>query len=559
MPRNASGTSTLVAGNPVATNTIIESDWANTTMADLNNEMTDSLSRSGKGGMTAQFRAVNGSAPTPAISFSDFPQSGMYAFSENDIRMSVAGVDRFRWLQANALPQTWDSGGSTWLDVGGGGVIWTQMDVAPATAAISTGYVTLGGQTIAMPANPPTGFSVAFADKADDWDATNYLTITGNGNTFSQDSSGTYILDLKGAFAQFSYLEGQWQIVNFGRLSDAYGFDGNDFERKDQAYQKNKIINGGMQIYQRGIVDLTNNVFAYGGADRYVNIPTGFTTFTGTARRGGNPATGGGLANGGLSASGYVHIINVTAVTGTGSLVVEYRIEAEDAILLANREQTFSCTTYASTGMAAGASINTFKPNAKDDWSAVTLLPFEKVGTAPTTTRLLESVTFTPTTADVENGFGIRLTFTGVTTIGDCQTGDWQLTESAEVLPWRSAGASLAEELAMCQRYYEKSYQQSQFAGAAVSSGVFGWTGRTGGTQSFNLGFAVTKRTTPLITFYSSTTGTPNTARNDTKAADTTISGGLYTGESGTAGAVIGDAATGGNILKAQWTANAEL
>ena len=111
----------------------------------------------------------------------------------------------------------------------------------------------------------------------------------------------------------------------------------------------------------------------------------------------------------------------------------------------------------------------------------------------------------------------------------------------------------------MCQRYYEKSYQQSQFAGAAVSSGVFGWTGRTGGTQSFNLGFAVTKRTTPLITFYSSTTGTPNTARNDSKAADVTMSGGLYTGESGTGGAVMGDTAAGGNILKAQWTADAEL
>ena len=73
---------------------------------------------------------------------------------------------------------------------------------------------------------------MAFADKADDWDATNYLTLTGNGNTFSQDSSGTYILDLKGAFAQFSYVEGQWQIVNFGRLSDAYGIDYDNIMQK---------------------------------------------------------------------------------------------------------------------------------------------------------------------------------------------------------------------------------------------------------------------------------------------------------------------------------------
>jgi len=353
---------------------------------------------------------------------------------------------------------------------------------------ISTGYVTLGGQTIAMPANPPTGFSVAFADKADDWDATNYLTITGNGNTFSQDSSGTYILDLKGAFAQFSFLEGQWQIVNFGRLSDAYGFDGNEFERKDQAYQKNKIINGGMRISQRGIVDLTNNVLAYGGADRFANVATGFTTFEGTARRGGNTTTGGGLANGGLSATGYVHLINVTAVTGTGDLVFEYRIEAADAILLANREITFSGTTYANNGMATGAAINTLKPNSIDDWSAASVLSYQKTLATPTTTRLLESLTFTPTTADVENGFAIRVTFTGVTTTGDCQIGDWQLTESAEVLPWRSAGASVAEELAMCQRYYSQSDLDAILTQYA-----------TGG-QSTQLYFPATMRVVPTMT-----------------------------------------------------------
>ena len=268
MPRNSSGTYNLVAGNPVITGTIIQSDWANTTMPDIGNELTDSLSRSGKGGMTAPLSLLQGSAASPAMTFGSFPQSGMYAATANDIRMSVAGVDRFRWLNANALPQTWDSDGGVWLDVGGGGVIWSEVDVLPNPVMISNGYTTLGGQTAVFPPNPPAGFSIAFADKADNWSATNFLTLDGNGNTFTQDGSGTYILDLKGAFAQFSFLEGQWQIVNFGRLSDYYGVDTGDFALKTAQNDPNLFINGGLDIWQRGSNIICSNSATY-TADRW--------------------------------------------------------------------------------------------------------------------------------------------------------------------------------------------------------------------------------------------------------------------------------------------------
>jgi hypothetical protein len=53
MARDNTGTFNLPAGNPVITNTVIESVWANTTMAEVAAALTDSLSRSGKGGMSA--------------------------------------------------------------------------------------------------------------------------------------------------------------------------------------------------------------------------------------------------------------------------------------------------------------------------------------------------------------------------------------------------------------------------------------------------------------------------------------------------------------------------
>ena len=469
MPRNASGTSTLVAGNPVATNTIIESDWANTTMADLNNEMTDSLSRSGKGGMTAQFRAVNGSAPTPAISFSDFPQSGMYAFSENDIRMSVAGVDRFRWLQANALPQTWDNDGSVWLDVGGGGVIWTQMDVAPATAVISTGYVTLGGQTIAMPANPPTGFSVAFADKADDWDATNYLTITGNGNTFSQDSTGTYILDLKGAFAQFSYLEGQWQIVNFGRLSDAYGFDGNDFERKDQAFGENMLINGGFDIWQRG------TIFS-AGTPRYTADRWTANTTTRVDRVAFVP-DGEGLAWSAqfLMAPGNVFLIR-------HGIELQSANDNKPAPIKLNTDYTISGWVYMLSAddldfRAAYADDALNFGNAQDVVAGGTVIASVSAGTWTKFSYTFNSGTVVPLVSNI----CFALSFSNNVLDNQSYLTGMKLEEGATATPFTRAGNNIAGELAMCQRYYWQGTPQFK----DFYYGTTGLAAMTGGKFSF--------------------------------------------------------------------------
>lgn len=52
MPRNANGTYVLPAGNPVVPGTLIESTWANPTMSDLGNEITQSLPRNGSAPMT---------------------------------------------------------------------------------------------------------------------------------------------------------------------------------------------------------------------------------------------------------------------------------------------------------------------------------------------------------------------------------------------------------------------------------------------------------------------------------------------------------------------------
>ena len=118
MPRSVTGTYTLTAGNPVITGTLIESTWANTTLTDVANEMTDSLSRSGKGGMTAPLRTINGTALIPSHSFTNFPTSGLYMAGAGDVRMATTGIDRMRWRAATNTTQVWDSVNSEWVTVG---------------------------------------------------------------------------------------------------------------------------------------------------------------------------------------------------------------------------------------------------------------------------------------------------------------------------------------------------------------------------------------------------------------------------------------------------------
>jgi len=93
MPRNGSGTYSLPAGNPVTSGTLIEASWANTTLSDLSSAMTDSLARSGEGGMTGPLRSTDGSVSVPSQSFVNETSTGFYRAAATDVRFAMAGVD----------------------------------------------------------------------------------------------------------------------------------------------------------------------------------------------------------------------------------------------------------------------------------------------------------------------------------------------------------------------------------------------------------------------------------------------------------------------------------
>ena len=121
MARDANGNYTLPAGNPVAAGTVISTTWANPTLTDIAQALTDSLSRNGDGGMLVAFENVAGNVALPGITWALEPATGLYREATNDMQAGVAGSRVTRWFNDTATPngeqnpfQIWD--GLVWRD-----------------------------------------------------------------------------------------------------------------------------------------------------------------------------------------------------------------------------------------------------------------------------------------------------------------------------------------------------------------------------------------------------------------------------------------------------------
>ena len=106
MPRNGAGTYTLPAGNPVITNTNITADWGNDTMEDIGNELTNSLSREGDGGMNAPLRFVDGDINAPGIAWVSETNTGFYYAGPGEFWVSVLGTDVVQFTDNGLLIPT---------------------------------------------------------------------------------------------------------------------------------------------------------------------------------------------------------------------------------------------------------------------------------------------------------------------------------------------------------------------------------------------------------------------------------------------------------------------
>jgi len=136
--RNAGGSYALPAGNPVVTGSAISSTWANNTLTDIGTEITNSLDRSGRGGMTGTLSLATGSSGALSANWTAETTTGFYRAASNDIRFQVAGTVREKWTATtNTINADTTINGVT-----------TNGTAATATALVSgsgTGVLATGG------------------------------------------------------------------------------------------------------------------------------------------------------------------------------------------------------------------------------------------------------------------------------------------------------------------------------------------------------------------------------------------------------------------------------
>ena len=301
------------------------------------------------------------------------------------------------------------------------------------------------------------------------------------------------------------------------------------------SFLRNRIINGNMAIDQRNAGAVTSSQGYC--VDRWA---FGSTSGTLTAQQTGT------IGNNSLT---------ITATSSVTLLNVYQRIEAANIADLAGTKVTvsFIASSNAITSLIVGVGY----ANSLNNFTTTTSIATNTISI--TSTPTLYSMQFTlPSSAangiyfNVANGMtlanGNTLVFSNV-----------QLEAGSVATPFERR--QIGTELALCQRYFETSYNLGTAPGTATATGM--GMGYVSGPTGFNAGgiyfqFKVSKRTTPTMVSYSYASGAPGYIRDAVNNVDVSASWSI----NGASGAFVqGLMSASSNYVnfQGQYTASAEL
>ena len=340
---------------------------------------------------------------------------------------------------------------------------------------------------------------------------------------------------------------------------------------------KNRIINGAMMIDQRNAgVSVTPSAtatftyltdrFAYNGnlVSKFtlgqnlnsVSLPTGFQKYLGA------------------------QVASAVTIGSTDYFYLAHRIEGLNVADLgwgtaAASTVTLSFKVYSSlTGTFGGSLRNSdlsrsypfsFTVSSANTWTDVSVtVAGDTSGTWLKTNG---------TGIEVAWGLGIGSTYSG--TAGTWASANYaSVTGAASVVGTSSAtfyitGVQLEKgstatsfdyrpygaELALCQRYYEKSYNDGVAVASATLVGRLGADGNSAGRWYPSVGFRVSKRSSPTMVAYSDATGASGNIT--VNGSNTAYTFGSNIGMNGGLGTLV--SSTSNAIYACQWTAESEL
>jgi hypothetical protein len=300
---------------------------------------------------------------------------------------------------------------------------------------------------------------------------------------------------------------------------------------------KNRALNSSMNVWQRGTsIAQAQNTTAY-TADRWT-----LATYSNAASTVSRQVTGDTTNLPNIQYCARVQ--RNSGQTGTSGLNFFQSFESINSIPLAGKSVTISAYIRAgATYLSSGASVN-FIAYSGTGTDQNVLVSYTSQGTVATVTPTLtanwQRITVTgtvPTTAtELAVGFFIGSVGTAGATDYVEVTGV-QLEAANSVSNYAPNGATYQAELAACQRYYQKSYNQGVTVPTNSSFGgsITGPSTSTVLNQSYGyIKFPVVMRIAPTVTTYSytsSTTSVISNASGTDQAAGSGVASGI--GDSG--------------------------
>jgi len=268
-------------------------------------------------------------------------------------------------------------------------------------------------------------------------------------------------------------------------LDQPQGLKGTELMRADTvaearsligAGRKNLIINGAMQVAQRGtsFAAIGSEVYTL---DRYAVV-----------------ASVADVAVDQASGTNFDKALKVTGASGNTLMYLMHRIESKSSIHVAGQNVTLSVNIKGSTSKTVTARLS--YATATDNFGGTTEIATQSFGVTTTDTQFTHTFSVP---AAATTGLEIRLYPSGG--LGASETLEFsglqlELGDTATDFEHRSFG----EELALCQRYYENNYWGGYPEAANDDThNAYGWEG----TRSFK----VAKRAAPSITGYAPWSG----------------------------------------------------
>ncbi len=341
---------------------------------------------------------------------------------------------------------------------------------------------------------------------------------------------------------------------------------------------RNKLINAQFDIWQRG-TSFALNTQAY-TADRMLMVfnADGGTVATGTISRQTNTSS--------VSSQPYLFRISNTSV-GSSLGVNSYHIvgqRVEDVRTFSGK--TITVSVWASSTISGKQLAVHGHQYFGSGGSAQVNIP----GTVITLTSAMQRYDFTCTVPSISGKtigtdsylllgiapqFGSTIgSLHGIPAISWGGTGNvdilrWQINEGAAADFELAGGGTIAAELALCQRYYWKTYDVNTAPGTAGAFegavGSIDVSVNSGGsnTMYFPLVFPVKMRVTPAVSVYNPSSGLINSIRNSSGVTNVTFSSiSVGTGQTGIVHAQINNASSTismGQACQMHFTADAEL